>query len=141
MANTAGRMTGGCQCGAVRYEVASAPLEIYVCHCTECRRQSASAFGISVYVPSDSVRLKQGEPKRWSRPAAIAGMLDCHFCVDCGTRLWHISRGEAEVTSIKGGTLDHGIDISSAVHVWTRHKLPGVIVPPSAKQFSEEPDD
>ena len=39
--------TGGCQCGAVRYEVTGPPIKLYVCHCTECQRQSGSAFGMS----------------------------------------------------------------------------------------------
>ena len=43
--------TGGCQCGEVRYECEGEPLALYVCHCRECRRQSASAFGISLIVP------------------------------------------------------------------------------------------
>ena len=54
-------LTGGCQCGAVRYEIAAEPLTVYVCHCRECRKQSASAFGISLLVPRDALRLLQGE--------------------------------------------------------------------------------
>lgn len=141
MSDTSVKMTGGCQCGAVRYAVSAMASEIYICHCTECRRQSASAFGISVYVPSDSVRLEKGEPRRWSRPGAEAGPVDGYFCGDCGTRLWHISRDAAAMTSIKGGSLDDGVDVASAVHVWTKHKLPGVIIPPDAEQYPEEPDD
>ncbi len=57
-------LSGGCQCGAVRYEVQGTPHEIYVCHCRECRKQSSSAFGISVMVRSADVRLLQGTLKR-----------------------------------------------------------------------------
>jgi hypothetical protein len=35
-------LTGGCQCGALRYEIRAEPLTLYVCHCTECQRQSAA---------------------------------------------------------------------------------------------------
>ena len=52
--------TGGCQCGALRYESAGEPIALYVCHCRECQKQSASAFGISVIVPVDAFDLKQG---------------------------------------------------------------------------------
>jgi hypothetical protein len=45
-----GRLAGGCQCGAVRYEIRGEPMSLYVCHCRECQRQSSSAFGISVIV-------------------------------------------------------------------------------------------
>src|SRR5271167_4851648 len=39
---------GGCQCGAVRFQIAANRLVAYACHCLECQKQSASAFGISV---------------------------------------------------------------------------------------------
>ena len=39
---------GGCQCGAVRYTLATDKITAYACHCLECQKQSASAFAISV---------------------------------------------------------------------------------------------
>ena len=44
-------LTGGCQCGKVRYEIRAAPLMVYNCHCTTCQRISAGAFNISVAHP------------------------------------------------------------------------------------------
>ena len=44
------RLEGGCQCGAIRYRVTGAPVTFYACHCTECQKQSASAFGLSLWV-------------------------------------------------------------------------------------------
>ena len=84
-------LTGGCQCGAVRYEVSAEPLEVYVCHCRECRRQSASAFGISVIVPAEAFMLTQGNLRSWSRPTDSGRVLECMFCADCGTRIRHAS--------------------------------------------------
>src|SRR6476660_10281479 len=98
-------LTGGCQCGAVRYEVSAEPLEVYVCHCRECRRQSASAFGISVTVPAEAFVLTQGHLRSWSRPTDSGRVLECMFCADCGTRIRHTTLGEATI-SIKGGSLD-----------------------------------
>lgn len=132
-------MTGGCQCGSVRYEVAEAPVARFVCHCTECRRQSASAFGISVYVNTAAVRITRGSPKVWSRPANSGDTVDCSFCPDCGLRLWHVGRAEPEITSIKGGSLDAPVDLTGAMHVWTSRRLPGVAIPPDAEQHAEEP--
>jgi len=48
-------LTGGCQCGTVRYQITAAPLAVYVCHCTECQRQSGSAFALSLAVPRDAL--------------------------------------------------------------------------------------
>ena len=134
-------LSGGCQCGAVRYEVSSPPLEIYVCHCIECRKQSASAFGISVDVRSANVRIIQGTLKRWSRRTDSGGAVDCFFCPECGSRTWHGDREQDETISIKGGSLDKPIDITSAVHIWTTRKLPGIVVPDHARNFPQEPDE
>lgn len=133
-------MAGGCQCGTVRYEVTAAPLELYICHCTECRKQSASAFGLSVIVRSTDVRLLQGELKHWSRLADSGQTIDCFFCPDCGSRLWHGDKEKAETLSIKGGSLDEPPDVTPAVHIWTDSKLPGVVIPDHATCFRREPD-
>lgn len=134
-------LSGGCQCGAVRYEITAPPLALYVCHCTQCRRQSASAFGISLYVPTAGVRLVEGKPRRWTRPAAIGGTTECFFCGECGSRVWHRSVGDGTITSIKGGSLDHAVDLADAVHVWTQSRLPGVVIPDHAEQHLQEPPD
>ena len=133
-------LSGGCQCGAIRYEVADAPLALFVCHCTECRRQSASAFGISVIVAQAAWRVVRGEPHEWSRPTDAGNTLDCAFCPACGTRLWHRRRGATDTVSIKGGSLDAPVDLAPAVHIWTSRKLPGIVVPAGAVQFPFEPD-
>ena len=58
---------GGCQCGAVRYRITGEPIALYVCHCRECQKQSASAFGLSLEVPRAALRLTSGTPRRWTR--------------------------------------------------------------------------
>jgi hypothetical protein len=132
-------LTGGCQCGAVRYEVSAEPLQVYVCHCRECRKQSASAFGISVIVPARAFTLTQGRVKTWTRPTDSGGTLDCMFCVECGSRIRHASPGE-DTVSVKGGSLDDPVDLTSAFHIWTTRKLPGVLIPEGARQYDAEPD-
>lgn len=132
--------TGSCQCGAVCYELTSAPLRIYVCHCTECRKQSASAFGISVIVDSAAFALTKGTPKRWSRATDSGGMVDCYFCPDCGSRVWHRNPARAERISVKGGTLDEPVDLRTAIHIWTSRTLNGVMIPEHAKRHPHEPD-
>ena len=130
--------TGGCQCGAVRYAVSADPLEVYVCHCRECQKQSASAFGISVIVPAAAFELKQGRLRAWSRPTDSGSTLVCSFCEICGTRIHHTDGRETNI-SVKGGSLDEPVDLSAAVHIWTKRKLRGVVIPEHATQFPEEP--
>ena len=131
--------TGGCQCGGVRYACDGAPLGTYVCHCTECRRQSASAFGISFTVTPGSVRVTKGAPRFWTRLAASGRRVRCAFCPDCGSRLWHEAL-DGDYISLKGGSLDEPVDLSQAIHIWTASKLPGTVIPPGVQQFAGEPE-
>ncbi len=132
--------TGGCQCGAVRYESAGEPLALYVCHCSECRKQSASAFGMSLLVPRFGFRVTMGVPQFWTRIADSGRRVDRAFCPDCGSRLWHERQGIADTVTIKAGSLDEPVDMAKAIHIWTSRKLPGMQIPGEATQFSEEPD-
>src|SRR5690606_22876453 len=116
-----------------------APLALFVCHCTECRRQSSSAFGISVQVPQSAFDITRGNPRLWSRATASGHTLDCWFCPECGVRLWHQRRGAADTLNIKGGSLDTALDLRDAVHIWTRSRLGGVAIPEHARRFDGEP--
>ncbi|MGH6948972.1 MAG: GFA family protein [Kiloniellales bacterium] len=133
-------LTGGCQCGALRYESAGAPLALYACHCRECQKQSASAFGLSLEVPYAGLRLTRGAPKTWRRNTDSGRRLVCVFCPDCGSRIWHESEAEPKTVTIKAGSLDEPVDLGAAIHIWTSRKLPGVVIPEGAKQFPEEPE-
>jgi hypothetical protein len=131
-------LTGGCQCGAVRYAIAGAPLRLYVCHCRECQRQSASAFGMSLIVPAAVFAVTQGTATNWSRRADSGRTMSCFFCPTCGSRLWHARNG-IDTISVKAGSLDTLPDFARAVHIWTSRKLPGFVIPPNTEQHAEEP--
>jgi hypothetical protein len=135
-----GMRTGGCQCGEVRYESTGEPRALYVCHCRECQRQSASAFGMSLEVPRAGLRVTKGAPHYWTRGTDSGRRLRCAFCPTCGTRLWHEPEEESDTVTIKAGSLDEPVDVSSAIHIWTSRKLPGMAIPSGPRQFPKEPD-
>ena len=130
---------GGCQCGSVRFRVEGPPLGLYVCHCRECQKQSASAFGLSLVVARSGFSFISGQPRAWSRTTDSGGRLNCYFCTDCGSRLFHESAPSSDTVTIKAGCLDEPVDLSSAVHIWTKRKVPGLTLPQGAKEFAEEP--
>lgn len=110
-----------------------------MCHCLECQKQSASAFGITLDVPRAGFQVTQGTPKYWSCLTNSGKNLRCAFCSTCGSRFWHEIESASETTlSIKAGSLDEAIDVSDAIHVWVTRKLPGIIIPDGAKQFPED---
>ena len=61
--------TGGCQCGAIRYEVKEAPHLVYTCHCTECQRLTGSAFSMALVVAGAAFQLAGTQPRPLQRKA------------------------------------------------------------------------
>jgi hypothetical protein len=124
----------------VRYEITAAPVAVYICHCRECRKQSASAFGVSVWVRRADFVLRSGEPRFWSRQTDSGRTLDCAFCPECGSRVWHeYAGGASKMLTIKGGSLDEPPDLSTVTHVWVDRKVPGVTIPDGVRQFPRNP--
>jgi hypothetical protein len=74
------RLSGGCQCGRVRYTADVEPGEAYACHCGMCRKATGGAWGAYVNVVMNSVKW-QGKPD-WHQSSAIAHRA---FCSHCGT--------------------------------------------------------
>src|SRR5262247_2059968 len=115
---------GGCQCGAVRYRIAGEPVSVAICHCTECQKQSGSAFGMSFIVARDAFQLLRGTLKSFTRKANSGRPLVCAFCPECGTRIYHQPGWLETVVSVKPGTLDDTSFLRPTVQVWTSRRQP-----------------
>ena len=129
-------MEGGCQCGKVRYRIDGEPLNLAVCHCTECQRQSGSAFGMSLAVKSESFRLLSGELRRFTTLCDSGRTKDCTFCPGCGTRIYH--QVVDEVLVVKAGTLDDTSWLNPSAHYWTKRKQPWVLIPPGVRCIEDD---
>jgi hypothetical protein len=60
------KLTGGCQCGKIGYEILGTPRRLVVCHCMDCQRQSGSVFGMTLVVTEANFRITRGDPKSFS---------------------------------------------------------------------------
>jgi len=119
------KFEGRCQCGGVKYQVTGTPVTVFACHCTECQRQSSSAFGMALWIRHGAAELLSGELRTWVRQTPSGKALECSFCPACGTRLFHKFLGQSEMMSIKPGTLDDTRWLEPAGHIWTRARSPG----------------
>ncbi len=133
--------TGGCQCGAVRYEIE--PLEVltlYCCHCRECQRQAASGFGMSMLLRRRGFRLLRGALRNWSRPADSGGVNRANFCPSCGVRIFHEGGEGSAVISLKAGSLDDTGRLRPVGHIWTRSAQPWVHLAAGMLRYEGQPD-
>jgi hypothetical protein len=123
----------------VRFTVKRERLWAYACHCTQCQKQSASAFGLAVPVRREDFHV-EGPTNYWSRSTFSGGRTDCHFCTDCGSRVFHAgSRGQ--VVTVKGGAFDEVKDLEPRAHLWVSMKLPWTVIPEGIEQYETQPPD
>lgn len=136
-------LTGGCHCGALRYEVSEAPLATYTCHCTDCQRVTSSAFSMAITVRDTAFRLTAGEP-RFAQKAADSGRVVIRWlCPDCGC--WIVggpqpgaAPGET-IRRVRAGTLDDTSWLHPTAHFWTRSKQSWVTLPQGDEIFETQP--
>ena len=137
----AGTWLGGCQCGEVRYEVESAHvLTLYCCHCRDCQRQSASAFGMSLRMPRTALRLVRGTLKTWEHRCDRGAIKRGHFYPTCGVRIFHDGGEMNPVISLKAGSLDNTDVLRPVGHIWTKSAQRWVPVPEGVLVYEGQPD-
>jgi len=130
---------GSCQCGQVAYRVKSAPLFVLACHCAECQKQSASAFGLAMGFPPEELEVS-GELKIWKRTSDNGNTNWAHFCPDCGVRIYHSNPNQPELVRLRPGTLSRSTIIEPTIHLWTSRKLPWVAIPDGVEQYETQPE-
>lgn len=133
-------LSGGCQCGAVRYGVKGPLPAAYACHCGECKKQSASAFSVSVPIRFSAMEIDGATAVFETRAFSGARKL-AFFCPQCGTRLWHRSAEDSEWVTLKVGTLDDAAAIAPQGHLWVSMKQQWVSLPEGMPKFETQPSD
>ncbi|MFI4891547.1 MAG: GFA family protein [Steroidobacterales bacterium] len=109
--------TGGCLCGAVRYEVTGPLSGIVACHCSQCRRTSGH-FVAATSTPAAALRLLRSDSLAWYRSSEAA---ERGFCAKCGGNLFWRAIGGADI-SIMAGTLDTPTGLAMTEHIFVADK-------------------
>jgi hypothetical protein len=137
-------LTGGCQCGALRYEISEAPVATYLCHCTECQRVTGSAFSMAILVRDAAFHVARGEPQPIERSADSGRTVTRWHCPECASWICNgaipgIGRS-GPVRRVRPGTLDDRSWLRPTAHFWTRSKQPWFVLPSGDQAFETQPD-
>jgi hypothetical protein len=99
--------TARCSCGQLSLEVEGEPVLNALCHCSDCRRRTGSAFGWQAYFLEAQV----GEPAGEARPRSVpvSEPQTRHFCPHCGTTVWWTSGTAPGLVGVAGGTFESGV--------------------------------
>ena len=115
--SSADRATGGCLCGAVRYEVRGRLRDVTVCHCGQCLRTHGHAAAYAA-AGTDALVLTEDRGLKWYVSSATARR---GFCAECGASLFWEPRGGGH-TAVAAGTLDRPTGLRTVAHIFTADK-------------------
>jgi hypothetical protein len=117
-------VTGGCFCGAVRYEATIAPADVHYCHCRMCQCAFGNLFAMLGSFPLDKFRWVRGRPKMYqSSTVARRG-----FCARCGTPLVFSSFDDNKRIGISIGSLDHPEQVRPEIHWGVESMVPWLAI-------------
>jgi hypothetical protein len=120
MVDKADKVTGGCLCGAVRYEAEVYLKTAHYCHCRMCQRSSGAPAEIGVTVKPGSLAFTTDEPTYYqSSPFARRG-----FCRLCGSSLVWEAPSRPDWTNLSVGSLDHPEEVMPSQHIHVDSQLP-----------------
>jgi len=131
----AGKLEGGCGCGAVRYRLGSVPMFVHCCHCRDCQRQTGSAFVLNALIEADRMDVLSGQTTASEMPTDSGLPHNIYRCSACGTAVWSEYGGSSSLRFVRVGTLDDPAAAQPDVHIFIRSKQPWVTLPENVPAF------
>lgn len=133
------RFTGGCLCGAVRYEATGTPTAAGLCYCADCRKASGSGFIPFIGFRASDVRFS-GATLVFRSKAFRGGDAVRNSCPACGSLVFGGVVGEDRNHTIYAGTLDDPALFHPTIAIFTRDRAPWASLPPELKAFHLLPE-
>ncbi|QRO00799.1 GFA family protein [Archangium violaceum] len=139
MGENRARHTGGCLCGAVRYEAEGDPLFAGYCYCADCRKASGSGFIPFIGFASTAVRFS-GETRQFRSKSFRGGEAVRNFCPVCGGLVFGGEVGKDESHTIYAGSLDDPSSFHPKMAIFTRDRPAWALLPPDFTAFDTMPE-
>ncbi len=128
---------GGCACGAIRFVMADAPYAVNCCHCSDCQRETGSAFAVNAAIETPLLQVSGPAPLVDHLASASGAGQTVMRCPQCHTALWsHYGALGEKAAFVRAGTLDDPALCSPTAHIWTRSKQPWVALDPAIPAFA-----
>ncbi len=129
------KFTGGCACGATRYEITAEPIAMFNCHCRDCQRTSGGPYTPVFYVPAEAFKITKGAPKYFGTASETGGENERGFCPECGSRLFG---GRSEHgQGITASSLDDPTVYAPQFEIWTTDAQPWDHMDPKPQKFEK----
>ena len=132
-------LSGGCLCGAVRYECTAEPVVAAHCQCRECQKDTGTGHSSHVGVPAEALRLT-GELTYFETTAQSGNIATRGFCPTCGSPIVFKTTGYREAVFLTAGSLDDPTLFRPTLVVFAASAQPWDLVDPDLPQFPAMPD-
>jgi hypothetical protein len=132
-------LTGGCLCGAIRYEATGEPVFSLLCHCRDCQRHSGSAYNAAMRVPAAGFRVTRGAPKLYVKTADSGNRVTRAFCPECGSPLFLRVSARPDLVGIRVGTLDDPSSFRPEADIFVTSAQPWDHMDPALPKFATYP--
>lgn len=110
------RYSGGCLCGAVRFEIEGEFERFYLCHCEYCRKDTGSAHGANLF--SSSATLQWVSGRESVREFNLPGTRHSKgFCGTCGSAL-PTTQMDGKLLVVPAGSLNSEVRIRPDAHIF-----------------------
>jgi hypothetical protein len=134
------RHTGGCLCGALRYEADGDPLFAGLCYCADCQRASGSAFVPFMGFASNAVRFS-GPTRKFTSKAANGRDTVRNSCPVCGSLVFGGEVGRTDWFTVYAGTLDDPSVFHPTIAIFARNRPAWAVIPPHLTIFDAMPPE
>ncbi len=131
--------TGGCACGAVRYECSAAPLAMSRCHCRDCQRATGGPFAANVGVAASAFTFTAGEPTYYVVQSDLGNTVSHGFCPACGSPLGMKTDAFPDFMVVRAASLDDPSGLEPAMEVYTSRAYPWDALNPDLPHFETQP--
>lgn len=132
------RFSGGCLCGALRYEAVGAPLYQGCCYCQDCRKASGAGFIPYMGFAASQVAFT-GEARQFVTRAASGGPSIRNFCPRCGSLVFGGAVGEDDQHTLYAGTLDDPTLFHPTAAIFVGHRPHWAPLPAGVTAFERLP--
>jgi hypothetical protein len=138
MNTEAKRYTGGCLCGALRYEAVGEPLASGFCCCADCRKASGSGFAPFMGFKATNVRFT-GEARQFRSKAANGNEAVRNRCSACMSLVFGGEIGKTDSYTLYAGSLDDPSAFHPTIAIFAEGRPPWALIPPGFKVFDRMP--
>ena len=132
------KIEGGCLCGKVRYSADTEPAFVGVCHCTNCQKETGTAFNVVVAIPQPELSL-QGSLKTFRARGDSGKEVHRQFCPECGSTITSAPDALPDAAIIRAGTLDDRSWVKPVMEIFCDSAQPWVSLAGDMQRFPKMP--